>query len=75
MLLFHQFRLLQCPFMCFNKTAVDYLQTVENTVARLLTGTKRREDTTLVLSSFNWLPDNFKFCFEILVIAFRALPS
>lgn len=48
MLFFHLFRLLQCPFMCFNKTAVDHLQTVQNTVARLLTGTKRREDTTLV---------------------------
>lgn len=65
----------ECPFMCFYKTAVDHLQTVQNTVARLLTGTKRREDTTLVLSSFNWLPDNFRFCFEILVIAFRALPG
>uniref|UniRef100_A0A669CXC1 Reverse transcriptase domain-containing protein n=1 Tax=Oreochromis niloticus TaxID=8128 RepID=A0A669CXC1_ORENI len=60
-------------FTCFNKSALNRLQTVQNAAARLLTGTKRRSHITPVLASLHWLPVNFRFHFKILVLTFRAL--
>lgn len=42
-------------------------------VARLLTKTKRREHSTLVLVSFHWLPLVFRIKYNIIVITSQAL--
>lgn len=60
-------------FVCFNKKAVNRLQTVQNVAARLLTGSKKRAHITPILYSLHWLPVNFRIHFKILVLTFRAL--
>ena len=59
--------------MCFNKKAVNRLQTVQNAAARLITGSKKRDHITPILYSLHWLPVNFRIHFKILVLVFRAL--
>lgn len=49
------------------------LQIVQNAAARLLTGTKKREHITPVLSSLHWLPVKFRINFKILLFVFKSL--
>ncbi|XP_041848233.1 uncharacterized protein LOC121644403 [Melanotaenia boesemani] len=49
------------------------LQLVQNSAARLLTGTKKHEHITPILASLHWLPVNFRIDFKILLITFKAL--
>ena len=60
-------------FTCLNKSALNKLQTVQNSAARLLTGAPRRSHITPVLSALHWLPVKFRIDFKILVLTFRAL--
>uniref|UniRef100_A0A8C6S6B8 Reverse transcriptase domain-containing protein n=1 Tax=Neogobius melanostomus TaxID=47308 RepID=A0A8C6S6B8_9GOBI len=60
-------------FTCFNKSALNRLQMVQNAAARLLTGSSRRSHITPILSSLHWLPIKFRIEFKILVLTFRAL--
>uniref|UniRef100_A0A8C6P7H8 Reverse transcriptase domain-containing protein n=1 Tax=Nothobranchius furzeri TaxID=105023 RepID=A0A8C6P7H8_NOTFU len=60
-------------FTYFNKIALDLLQLVQNSAARLLTGANRRAHITPMLMSLHWLPVNFRVHFRILTIAFNAL--
>ena len=53
--------------------ALSRLQLVQNSAARLLTGTKKREHITPVLASLHWLPVNFRIDFKILLFVFKAL--
>ena len=46
---------------------------VQNATARLLTGTKKREHITPVLSSLHWLPVRFRIDFKILLFVFKSL--
>ena len=49
------------------------LQLVQNSAARLLTGTKKRDHITPVLVSLHWLPVRFRIDFKILMFVFKAL--
>lgn len=49
------------------------LQLVQNAAARLLTGTKRREHISPVLSSLHWLPVSFRIDFKMLLLVFKSL--
>ncbi len=49
------------------------LQILQNTAARLLTGTKRFDHITPVLASLHWLPVCLRVDFKILLLTFRAL--
>uniref|UniRef100_A0A8C6TLJ0 Reverse transcriptase domain-containing protein n=1 Tax=Neogobius melanostomus TaxID=47308 RepID=A0A8C6TLJ0_9GOBI len=60
-------------FTCFNKSALNRLQMVQNAAARLLTGSSRRSHITPILSSLHWLPIKFRIELKILVLTFRAL--
>ena len=48
------------------------LQLVQNAAARLLTGTKRQEHITPVLSSLHWLPICFRIQFKMLLLVFKS---
>ncbi|XDV50997.1 hypothetical protein PO909_019956, partial [Leuciscus waleckii] len=60
-------------FTCLNKSALNKLQIVQNSAARLLTGAPRRSHITPVLLDLHWLPVKFRIDFKILVLTFRAL--
>uniref|UniRef100_A0A3B3CUW0 Reverse transcriptase domain-containing protein n=1 Tax=Oryzias melastigma TaxID=30732 RepID=A0A3B3CUW0_ORYME len=60
-------------FTCFNKRSLNRLQLVQNSAARLLTGTSKRTHITPILSALHWLPVKFRIDFKILLLVFRAL--
>ncbi len=49
------------------------LQRIQNAAARLLTGTRSREQISPVLASLHWLPVHFRINFKILVFVFKSL--
>ncbi len=52
---------------------LSHLQIVQNAAARLLTGMKKRDHITPVLSSLHWLPVQYRIDFKILLMVFKAL--
>ena len=60
-------------YSAINKKAISRLQMVQNSAARLLTNTRKRDHITPVLASLHWLPVNFRIDFKILLITFKAL--
>ena len=54
---------------------LNKLQRVQNSAARLLTGTRSREHITPVLRELHWLPIKHRINFEILLITYKALNS
>lgn len=57
-----------CP-----STSINILQLVQNSAARILTGTRRREHITPVLRSLHWLPVEFRIRFKILLLTYKCL--
>lgn len=55
-----------------DQLSIHRLQLVQNAAARLLTGTRRREHITPVLSSLHWLPVTFRIQFKILLFVFKS---
>ncbi len=53
------------------QSSLSRLQAVQNATARLLTGSKKRDHISPVLSSLHWLPVKFRVDFKILL--FKAL--
>ena len=49
------------------------LQKVQNSSARLVTGTHKREHITTVLNSLHWLPVIYRSQYNILMYTFKAL--
>lgn len=56
-----------------SKKSLRSLQLVQNAAARVLTGTRKREHITPVLSSLHWLPVKFRIEFKILLLTYKAL--
>ena len=54
------------------KKVISRLQLVQNSAARLLTNTRRREHITPILAALHWLPVSFRVDFKILLITFKA---
>ena len=52
---------------------VRKLQYVQNSAARLLTGTHKHEHITPVLRDLHWLPVHERFRFKILLMTFKCL--
>ena len=52
---------------------VRKLQYVQNSAARLLTGTRKHEHITPVLRDLHWLPVHKRICFKILLMTFKCL--
>ncbi len=49
------------------------LQLVQNSAARLLTGTKNREHITSALLKLHWLPVQYRIYYKMLLYVFEAL--
>ena len=55
------------------QSTLHRLQMVQNSAARLLTGTRRREHISPVLAQLHWLPVKYRIQFKILLFVFKAL--
>jgi len=49
------------------------LQSIQNAVARLLTGTRRRDHISPVLSRLHWLPVKQQVVFKLAILVFKSL--
>ena len=56
-----------------NSCLLDNLQCIENSAARLLTGTKKYEHISPILAKLHWLPVRSRIEYKILLLTFRAL--
>ena len=54
---------------------LDKLQQIQNTAARLITGTKRRDHITPVLADLHWLPIRYRIRYKIILLAFKCQHS
>ena len=57
-----------CP-----KSTIKSFQLVQNTAARILTGTRRTEHISPVLENLHWLPVEYRIKFKILLLTYKAL--
>uniref|UniRef100_A0A3P9KR35 Reverse transcriptase domain-containing protein n=1 Tax=Oryzias latipes TaxID=8090 RepID=A0A3P9KR35_ORYLA len=62
-------------FSCMNKKELSRLQLIQNSAARILTRTKRRDHISPILKALHWLPVAYRYQYKILVLTFRALHS
>ena len=54
-------------------TTISRLQRVQNSAARLLTGTKRSEHIQPILAGLHWLPVQSRIIFKLLSLTYKAL--
>lgn len=68
-------RLDYCNALYFgvSHSSIARLQLVQNAAARLLTGTRKFEHITPILSSLHWLPVHFRIHFKLLLFVFKCL--
>jgi len=52
---------------------IDKLHRLQNTLARVVTNTRRRDHITPVLADLHWLPVRFRIGYKIALITFKAL--
>lgn len=52
---------------------INRLQLIQNSAARILTGTRPSEHITPILITLHWLPVHFRIEFKTLVITYKAL--
>jgi hypothetical protein len=55
------------------QTLIGRLQRLQNSAARLVARTRRREHITPVLSSLHWLPVEYRIKFKVLVFTYKAV--
>ena len=55
------------------KEELDKLQRIQNTAARLITGTKQHEHIKPALRDLHWLPVESRIMFKVLLISFKIL--
>ena len=58
-----------------SQLAISRLQLVQNAAARMLTGTRKFDHITPVLTSLHWLPVRYRIQFKILTFTFKSLNS
>ena len=56
-----------------HKQELDKLQRIQNTAARLITGTKRYELIKPALRELHWLPVESRIIFKVLLITFKII--
>ncbi len=57
---------------CPNKS-LKTLRLVQNTAARFLTGTRKKDNISPILASLHWLPVNSRIDFKVLLLTYKAL--
>lgn len=55
------------------KNSLKSLQLIQNAAARVLTGTRKREQISPVLASLHWLPVKSRIEFKILLLTYKVL--
>ena len=60
-------------YVGIDQAELNRLQLVQNAAAHFLTGTKKREHITPVLSSLHWLPVRYRVDFKIILFVFKSL--
>ena len=55
------------------KKTTERLQVIQNSAARLLTRTKRREHISPVLATLHWLPVTFRVDFKVLLLTYKTI--
>ena len=55
------------------KKTTERLQLIQNSAARLLTKTNRREHISPVLATLHWLPVTFRIDFKVLLLTYKAI--
>ncbi len=60
-------------YVGINQSSLSRLQIVQNAAARLLTGSRKRDHITRILSSLHWLPVRYRIDFKILLFVFKSL--
>ncbi|XP_061735347.1 discoidin, CUB and LCCL domain-containing protein 2 isoform X1 [Nerophis ophidion] len=60
-------------YVGISQASLARLQLVQNSAARLLTQTRRREHITPILASLHWLPVRYPINFKLLLFAFKCL--
>ncbi len=55
------------------QTTLNRLQLLQNAAARLLTGTRKWDHISPILSSLGWLPDQYRIDFKLLVFVYKSL--
>uniref|UniRef100_A0A8C6LSV9 Reverse transcriptase domain-containing protein n=1 Tax=Nothobranchius furzeri TaxID=105023 RepID=A0A8C6LSV9_NOTFU len=56
-----------------SKGTVNQLQLVQNAAARFLYKKRKHEHVTSILAALHWLPFDFRICFKLLLMVFKAL--
>jgi len=54
---------------------IDKLQRLQNTLARVVTNTRRHDHITAVLADLHWLPVQYRIEYKIALITFKALTT
>jgi len=54
---------------------IDKLQRLQNSLARVVTNTRRRDHITPVLADLHWLPVRYRIVYKIALITFKALTT
>ncbi len=60
-------------YLGLNQLSLSRLQLVQNSAARLLTGTRGREHITPVLIKLHWLPIRYRIHYKVLLYVFKAV--
>uniref|UniRef100_A0A3P9IWS2 Reverse transcriptase domain-containing protein n=1 Tax=Oryzias latipes TaxID=8090 RepID=A0A3P9IWS2_ORYLA len=55
------------------RNTINRLQLVQNSAARLLTRTRKKEHITPILKSLHWLPVSFRIDFKVLLLVYKSL--
>lgn len=60
-------------FTGLSKHSIGRLQVIQNSAARVLTGTRKHHHITPILKSLHWLPIQHRIHFKIILLVFKAL--
>ena len=69
----HQARVLQRPVAGVSENNLCKIKLVQNTLARVVAGTRRRDHITPVLAELNWLPVRASVTFKIATLVVKIM--
>ena len=56
-------------------TNIRKLQRVQNSIARVVTGSRRRDHITPVLANLHWLPVHLRIEYKLTLLAFKSMTT